>query len=180
MWHSYYLAVCESGLFGSGHCLMTGFCEQVYGFRKCRIILWPVEQLSSCIKVDCFMKLLFHFNFIGVLLELSGDFGSTLLYSENDRLKLLILGVVLFSGIKLLRQVMWASDAGRMSHTWTGLAANEAQRPRWMHTANHYKLKLLVERCGTWHLESCNLNSTACYVTVTQSFNVNPYLDHIY
>lgn len=37
--HSYYLAVCESGSTSSGQCLMTGFCEQNYGFRKCRIIL---------------------------------------------------------------------------------------------------------------------------------------------
>jgi hypothetical protein len=180
MWHPYYLAVCKSGSSGSGHWLMAGFCEQYYGYRKCRIILWPVEQLLSCQKVDCFIKFLSFFNFVGVSLDLCGDFGTTLLSSKNDRLKLLILSVALCSGIRLLRQVMWTSDACRMSHTWTGLAANEAQRPRWMHTANHYKLKLLVERCGTWHLESCNLNCTACYVTVTQSFNDKPYLDHIY
>jgi hypothetical protein len=47
MWHSYYFAVCESGSSGSGQCLMTGFCEQNHRFHKCRIILWPVEQLSS-------------------------------------------------------------------------------------------------------------------------------------
>jgi len=48
------------------------------------------------------MKLLSYFNFIAVLLDLSRDFGTTLLSSE----KLLILGVVPYSGIKLLRQVM--------------------------------------------------------------------------
>lgn len=56
------------------------------------------------------------------------------------------------------------------------MSGNEAQRPRWMLAGNHYKLKLLVGRRGTWLLESRHLNGTACYVAVTHFFDLSNYI----